>query len=175
MQQSLGLGCRHHAGRTYRRRTGDRGPRACGARRQDRTGIVAVLNWIYEDEFLGFSYGFRQGGLSIVLLSQLNPSKDAYRLARDRTSKTHLLLLHGTCRFFRRCMFFTQNLSLNGSSTKMTPPGTFDGHRQACRLGAFEIQSLTRDQPLKDLPCEQKRAPEGVPYLPSEEQLLCDN
>jgi hypothetical protein len=43
-----------------------------------QTGTVAVLNWIYEDEFLGFSYGFRQGGLSIVLLLRLNPSKDAY-------------------------------------------------------------------------------------------------
>src|ERR1700692_2356602 len=51
-------GQRHHAGRTFRRRTGDRGLWRW-RRSKTRSSRVAVLNCIYEEEFLGFSYGFR--------------------------------------------------------------------------------------------------------------------
>jgi hypothetical protein len=63
---------------------------------------------------------------------------------------------------------FSTGLAVSFGAAWAFFPGNFDGHRQACRLGAFEIQSLTRDRPLKDLPCEQKRAPEGVPHLPQQ-------
>jgi hypothetical protein len=79
MRQSLGLGV-SPSRRTYIPKA-DRATEALAlAALEDKivqTGTVAVLNWIY-DEFLGFSYGFRQGGGAIVLLLRLNPSKDAY-------------------------------------------------------------------------------------------------
>src|SRR6516225_5303688 len=49
--------CRH-AGRTYRR------PMAISAALEDKIvqrATAAVLNAIYEEDFLGFSYGFRPG------------------------------------------------------------------------------------------------------------------
>src|SRR5712691_11370854 len=53
-------GQRHHAGRTFRRRTGDRGLwRWRRSKTRSSRATVAVLNCVYEEEFLGFSYGFR--------------------------------------------------------------------------------------------------------------------
>ena len=51
------------AGRTYRRRTGGNGRWRLPPwrTRSSRAHVVMVLNAIYEEDFLGFSYGFRPG------------------------------------------------------------------------------------------------------------------